>query len=89
MKFEYKKLQIQGVKQEEKERWKKKSVDLGYHTLTDYLKTLLLKFKYEGLEVEVGRDQVAVSSFDPNDIDIPSPRLRSRAVRYFINKRAK
>jgi len=87
MKFTYERLQITGVTKEEKEKWLKKSVDLGFHTLSDYLKSILASFEHKGYEVQAGKECVCISSFSSKIIGAEHLKNRSASIRYFINER--
>ena len=87
-KFKYSILQILGCTEEEKKAWEKKSLSLGHHTLSAYLRDILKDFKHEGLEGEIGLEKVLVSSCDFK-YDFGEWGLKSKSIRYFINREVK
>jgi len=85
MKWKYDTLQITGVTDEEKQEWRERSLNLGYHTLSDYLKQTLTKYKEIETELDIGSERVVISSFSAKNIPCSDLKKRSRYIRYFIN----
>jgi hypothetical protein len=88
-KWKYKNLQIRHCTDEEREKWTKKALSNGYHTLSSYVRDLLKNYEDIGYENDAGDVHLAISSFDPDLILCNEPKKRSRYVRYFINQKIK
>jgi hypothetical protein len=86
--FTYDVLIVTGVTLEEKNKWKAKSEEKGYRTLSPYLVKLLSKFKDIGLEDATGGEVVPICGFNKT-LDLKTPKRRSRAIRKFINREVK
>lgn len=88
-KWNYKRLQIRHCTEEERDRWTKKALENGFHTMSSYVRDLLKDYQDIGSEKDIGDIHLAISSYDPALILCNEPKKRSRYVRYFINQKTK
>lgn len=88
----YKKTQIQGVKEEELQQWVRYVKAQDYASFSKCMRELLNEFEYLGHEKDRGNlPPVAINDLDKSFCDdkLPSNRIKSKAIRYFLNQKTK
>lgn len=88
----YPKTQIQGVKEVELQQWLRYAKANEYVSFSKCVRELLWKFEYLGHEEDRGDlPPIAINDFNKDFLDdkIPVKRVKSKAIRFYLNQKTK